>query len=49
MSTIYIRARVNEAIRAANVRLIAADGGQLGIKTKDEALKIARDGGLDLV
>lgn len=49
MSTIYIRARVNEAIRAANVRLIAADGSQLGIKTKDEALKIARDGGLDLV
>jgi len=31
------------------VRLIGEDGSQLGIKTKDEALGIARDNDLDLV
>ena len=46
---IYSKTRVNEAIRAAQLRVIAADGSQLGIKTREEALKIARDGGLDLV
>jgi translation initiation factor IF-3 len=40
---------LNENIRAARVRLIGEDGSQLGIKTKDEALDIARDHDLDLV
>jgi translation initiation factor IF-3 len=40
---------VNEAIRAARVRLIDDDGGQLGIKTSDEARQHAYAKGLDLV
>jgi translation initiation factor IF-3 len=40
---------LNENIRAPRVRLIGEDGSQLGIKTKDEALDIARDHDLDLV
>ena len=40
---------LNENIRAARVRLIGEDGQQLGIKTKDEALAIAREHDLDLV
>ncbi|MFL5940398.1 MAG: translation initiation factor IF-3 [Gaiellaceae bacterium] len=40
---------LNENIRASRVRLIGEDGSQLGIKTKDEALEIARDHDLDLV
>ncbi|KRK49219.1 translation initiation factor IF-3 [Secundilactobacillus kimchicus JCM 15530] len=40
---------VNEGIRAREVRLIAADGEQLGIKSKADALKMAEDANLDLV
>ncbi|MDR1473773.1 MAG: translation initiation factor IF-3 [Lactobacillales bacterium] len=40
---------VNDSIRAREVRLIAADGEQLGIKSKQEALKLAEDINLDLV
>ena len=40
---------LNENIRASRVRLIGEDGSQLGIKTKDEALDIARENDLDLV
>ena len=40
---------VNDGIRAREVRLIGADGDQLGIKSKDEAMKIAEAAGLDLV
>ena len=40
---------LNENIRAARVRLIGEEGEQLGIKSKDEALEIARDHDLDLV
>jgi translation initiation factor IF-3 len=40
---------LNENIRASRVRLIGEDGAQLGIKTKDEALAIARERDLDLV
>jgi translation initiation factor IF-3 len=40
---------LNENIRASRVRLIGEEGSQLGIKTKDEALGIARDRDLDLV
>ncbi len=41
--------RVNDQIRAREVRLIAPDGAQLGIFPVQEALNIAREQGLDLV
>ncbi|MFZ5768184.1 MAG: translation initiation factor IF-3 [Bacillota bacterium] len=41
--------RVNEEIRAREVRLIGVDGQQLGIYPLREALQIAYDQGLDLV
>lgn len=40
---------VNEKIRAREVRLIDANGDQLGVKSRDEALEIARTRELDLV
>lgn len=40
---------VNDGIRARELRLIAADGEQLGVKTKAEALNIAEAANLDLV
>jgi translation initiation factor IF-3 len=42
-------ARINDRIRARQVRLIGADGSQLGVKPLPEALSIAREAGLDLV
>lgn len=42
-------ARINDRIRARQVRLIGADGSQLGVKPLPEALTIAREQGLDLV
>jgi translation initiation factor IF-3 len=41
--------RINDAIRAPNVRLIGEDGEQLGIKTSDEAREYAYSKNLDLV
>ena len=41
--------KVNEHIRAREVRLISAEGEQLGILPLDEALRTAKDVGLDLV
>ncbi|MFM7034712.1 MAG: translation initiation factor IF-3 [Planctomycetia bacterium] len=41
--------RINEQIRITPIRVIAADGSQLGIIPTDEALAIAREAGLDLV
>jgi len=41
--------RINDAIRVPQVRLIGADGEQIGIKSTDEALKYAWDLNLDLV
>ncbi|MDE2291025.1 MAG: translation initiation factor IF-3 [Elusimicrobia bacterium] len=41
--------RINEHIRVPQVRLIDADGAQLGIKSTAEALSIAKTKGLDLV
>jgi translation initiation factor IF-3 len=41
--------RINEAIRASQLRVIGADGEQLGIMSASEALKIAEDAGVDLV
>jgi translation initiation factor IF-3 len=43
------QARINDSIRASQVRLIDEDGGQLGIKPTSEALRFAYDKGLDLV
>jgi translation initiation factor IF-3 len=41
--------RINERIRVPQVRLIGADGEQLGIVDTNEALKRAQDAELDLV
>jgi translation initiation factor IF-3 len=41
--------RINERIRANEVRLIGAEGEQLGVVSSDEARTIADDNGLDLV
>lgn len=43
------RTRINEMIRLSPVRLVDADGGQVGIVPVDEALAMARAKGLDLV
>ncbi len=40
---------VNEGIRARELRLIADDGSQLGVKSKQEALKLAEQANLGLV
>jgi translation initiation factor IF-3 len=40
---------VNEKIRAREVRLIGADGEQIGVKSRQEALEIAERVELDLV
>jgi len=40
---------VNEQIRSQEVRLIGKDGDQIGITSRDEALRIAEQDGLDLV
>jgi translation initiation factor IF-3 len=42
-------ARINDRIRARQVRLIGDGGEQLGVKALPEALSIARERGLDLV
>jgi translation initiation factor IF-3 len=41
--------RVNRAIRAPRVRVIDADGSQVGIISNKEALDLAQERGLDLV
>lgn len=41
--------RVNERIRVREIRVIGADGEQLGVMTPEDALAIARENGLDLV
>lgn len=43
------RARINEAIRVPQVRLIGADGEQIGLMERDEALEYAWGLNLDLV
>lgn len=43
------RIRVNERIRAREVRVIDEEGGQLGVLQPFEALRLARERGLDLV
>ena len=41
--------RVNERIRISQVRVIGADGAQLGVMAPADAVKMAREAGLDLV
>lgn len=41
--------RSNREIRARELRVIDQDGKQLGVITRDEALRLAEDAGLDLV
>ena len=43
------RVRVNRQIRISPVRVIGADGSQLGIMEVDAALRMAEEAGLDLV
>lgn len=40
---------LNEAIRAAELRVIDENGNQIGIVSKNEALRLAREAELDLV
>ena len=42
-------ARVNEGIRAKEVRLIGPEGDQIGIKPIEEAMELAEELDLDLV
>lgn len=41
--------RINERIRISQVRVIAEDGAQLGVMAPADALRLAREKGLDLV
>ncbi|HUG98182.1 MAG TPA: translation initiation factor IF-3 [Gammaproteobacteria bacterium] len=43
------RVRRNEDIGAPQLRIIGSDGEQLGIMSREEALRLATDEGLDLV
>ena len=43
------RTRVNERIRAREVRVVDEDGGQLGVMQPFEAIRLARERALDLV
>ena len=44
-----VKQRINEQIRVSSVRVIAADGTQLGVMTTDKAMEQARQADLDLV
>jgi translation initiation factor IF-3 len=43
------RRRVDRQIRASSVRVISADGANLGIRSLDDAMALAHDAGLHLV
>ena len=43
------KALLNDDIEASRVRLIAADGGQVGIVSREDALREAKESDLDLV
>lgn len=49
MVRIQIRIRVNEGIRIKEVRVIGENGEQVGVLAASEALRMAREKGLDLV
>ncbi|MFM9012319.1 MAG: translation initiation factor IF-3 [Gemmatimonadota bacterium] len=48
-SVIEKQHRINEQIRISPIRVISADGWQLGIIPTEEAMSLAREAGLDLV
>lgn len=48
-STNNKRVRINEQIRLSPIMLIGTNGENLGVKATHEALRIAREAGLDLV
>ncbi len=41
--------RINQQIRAAQIRLVDAENSQVGVVTKEEAMSRAQEAGLDLV
>ena len=43
------RTKINDAIRAKELRVIGAEGENLGVLTREEALKAADDANLDLI
>ncbi|HEX5774651.1 MAG TPA: translation initiation factor IF-3 [Candidatus Paceibacterota bacterium] len=43
------RIRINREIRARELRVIGADGGNLGVISLDQALTAAKEAGLDLI
>lgn len=47
--TINTTIRINEAIRADELRVIGGSGEQLGIMKRQEALRLAEEAGVDLV
>ena len=49
MTIANIDHQINEEIRDKEVRLIGADGGQLGVMSAAEAQRYADEAGLDLV
>jgi translation initiation factor IF-3 len=44
-----VRVRINELIRAKEIRVVDEDAGQLGVMTPEQALTLARSRELDLV
>jgi translation initiation factor IF-3 len=44
-----VRVRINEAIRAKEIRVVDEDAGQLGIMTPEDALALAKSKEMDLV
>jgi len=46
---IQIRIRVNEGIRIKEVRVIGENGEQIGVIATNEAIRMAKESGLDLV
>src|SRR6266850_5867838 len=49
VTSIDTKVRINEKIRAREIRVIDEEGGQLGIMTPQAALTLAQEKGLDLV
>jgi len=47
--TINQSIRINESIRAKELRVVGADGQQMGILSRSEALRLAEETGVDLV
>jgi translation initiation factor IF-3 len=43
------RTRINQSIRALELRVIGADGANLGVISRDEAMRQAKDANLDLI